>query len=545
MKQMDFEIDREQPFLSYFWDHREIRCLPLQTVERLRLSEEPRAQYGYGQWLARTRIDEESLKVATASFRFAANNGVADALQMLSHLYAMGDAYDEAKGQLLFDPLMAHVLNATAVKRGSELAKLRRNFDLFHGRLHLPSDPEAAILEAEGEADRPEASLLWREQLGWFYEAVGRSDEAARAYEACIEGGLRYPIFDLAFLFLERGEIARYEELMRRGIALEVPGCMALGVEKEAEWNSLSAEEQVTLHRQLKGRLEQGIALGNTYCIWVMAYSLIFGKLGFESNPAEGLRVAQIGVRYHDSGCCSLILQLMSDSELVAKLPEELQLSDQEQLLLLLRGLRYGDKGLLEQVVEHHEAYAKMGYGDEVADVWLPMWHELREAEDQMDEEDAQESPSEAALPKTEIAPTVLIIHPSGFVDFVEADLNPMSLREMGELIGAEGVEAVHYSEPLYRITKACGFERQVVMYLDRAAAMKELEDNPVATMLYGRECELRGSVIIALENRRFDTYSFDTEEDLESLYEAIFDLSGGLIRRDTGEEDGRYDPWA
>jgi hypothetical protein len=53
----------------------------------------------------------------------------------------------------------------------------------------------------------------------------------------------------------------------------------------------------------------------------------------------------------------------------------------------------------------------------------------------------------------------------------------------------------------------------------------------------------VRGAVIIALEDKKYDTYSFDTEEDIENVFEAIDDLTG-LLRRET-DDTGQYDPWA
>ena len=73
---------------------------------------------------------------------------------------------------------------------------------------------------------------------------------------------------------------------------------------------------------------------------------------------------------------------------------------------------------------------------------------------------------------------------------------------------------------------------------------MKDLEDNTVGTMLYGRGYEIRGAVIIGMEDSKYDTYSFETEEDIENVFEAIDNLTGGLLRRET-DDDGRYDPWA
>ncbi len=79
-----------------------------------------------------------------------------------------------------------------------------------------------------------------------------------------------------------------------------------------------------------------------------------------------------------------------------------------------------------------------------------------------------------------------------------------MILKKSGCLCGrriidAEGLDAVHFSKPLNQITKTCKF---------------------------------RGSVIIALEDNKYDTHSFHFKEDLDNVFAEISDLTGGLIRR-------------
>ena len=146
-------------------------------------------------------------------------------------------------------------------------------------------------------------------------------------------------------------------------------------------------------------------------------------------------------------------------------------------------------------------------------------------------------------IEKTEIFPTVLVIYPSGYTEFLETDVNPVPLNELGALIDAEELVSVHFSDALGQITKECGLTKNVVMYVDKDAMIKNLEDNPVATMLYNCDCEIRGSVIIALEDAEYITYAFDTEEDIENVFEAIDELTG-LLRREM-DDDGRFDAWA
>ena len=146
-------------------------------------------------------------------------------------------------------------------------------------------------------------------------------------------------------------------------------------------------------------------------------------------------------------------------------------------------------------------------------------------------------------IEKTEIFPTVLVIYPSGYTEFLETDVNPVPLNELGALIDAEELVSVHFSDALGQITKECGLTKNVMMYVDKDAMIKNLEDNPVATMLYNCDCEIRGSVIIALEDAEYITYAFDMEEDIEGVFEAIDELTG-LLRREM-DDDGRFDAWA
>ena len=274
------------------------------------------------------------------------------------------------------------------------------------------------------------------------------------------------------------------------------------------------------IHRRLAKNLYKGVELGNGMCAYVLAYYLIYGKMGFEKNLEEGIRIAYMGVKYRNTYCIGLILD-----EYIT------ELSDEERLILQLKSLRYGDDELLENVMEDADLYDEMGYGDEIRKIWAPKWRLLQKETESESEPEPVPEPEPA---KTEINPTVLVIHPSGSVDFVEADVNPMSFREMAGLIDAEGLDAVHFSDALAKVTKTCGLTRNVAMYVDRNGIAKGLEDNAVGSILYGHGYEIRGAVIIVLEDNRYDTWSFDFKEDIENVCEAI-DKITGLLRRDIG----------
>ena len=142
-----------------------------------------------------------------------------------------------------------------------------------------------------------------------------------------------------------------------------------------------------------------------------------------------------------------------------------------------------------------------------------------------------------------EILPTVLVIHPSGYTEFLDADMSSMTSSEMESLVYGENLEVVHSSEHLTRITKECSLEKNLVMYFTRKGLTEDFEENYVGSMLYDGGSEVRGPVIIALEDKEHNTSSFENEEDIENVFEAIDDLTG-ILRRET-DDDGRYDPWA
>lgn len=504
---IEFEITRDNEFIKRFLDKRDVARLSPEMVWKLRDCDDPYGRYGYGKWLYAVNWDEESMKKAYECFRYAADNGIADALQMISNMHYYGEGVP-------LDRELSNSLNLEAISKGSELARLSRNFFLFYGRDFIAEDKQAAISEAEQEACKPGASPMWREQLGWYQEEEERYDEAVASYERCLDMGLYYPIFDMSCIFYNRGNIAYVESLLEEGIEKDVPDCMMCYMTDEDEYDALSEQQKSEMHDRLAHYLPIGAEEGSWRCCYLLAMYYLNGSMGFPEDRFEALRYAYKGVALKNTNCCALIV-----NDLIELIGEE------EKLRLLLWGLRHGDEDLRNRVSFHRNEYVKMGLAEEM-DFWCPI------------------RPLERVV-KTEIPPTVMIIQPSGFVDFVEEDVYSMSFREMAALIDAEGLDAVHFSEPLNEITKACKLDRQLTMYVDRNAIAKGLPDNAVGTMLYGGAWEIRGAVIIAMEDHRYDTYSFDLEEHIEAVYDKIDELSGGLLTRDWGQEDGRFDAWS
>ena len=505
----DFELTEDDKFLSYFHDLKAVRKLPKSMVSKLKRSTKPYARYGYGVWLWLTHKDSESLKMAFKIFEESAANGIADALQLLSRMYYLGEAYDENAGKFVMDRKLSEEMQAQAIEKGSIIAKLRRNRDLYSGTEEVKADKEAAIAVAERESSAIfSESILWTEQLGWFYHVEGETDKAINAYDRCIVNGYYAPILDQALIALDEEQYDYYETLMKIGMKLEIPECYAMGFEQEGCWDSLEDHERKNLHSQMKRNLPEGVYLGSAFCAYVMADALLNGKFGFDIDFTKGKEYADLALTYGDSDAAKLLI------EAAETLQDPEFMSDEELARLKYDALRYGVEDQLDYVIKNKDAYISMGYGDDIESTWMPIWKKKHPA------------------PKTQIDPTAMIIQPSGIVSFVEADIFMMSYREMAQLIDAEGLDAVHFSEPLNRITKACKFKGyQLAMYTDREGYAKDLPDNAIGTILYGRGYEIRGAVIIALEDNKYDTHSFHFQEDLEQVFDEISTLTGGLIR--------------
>ena len=506
-----FEFTEDKAFLSHFLDFRVVRKLPGSIISKLNIAKEPYARYAYAAWLWASKQDSNSLKTVFRIFEDSARAGVPDAIQMMSRMYYLGEAYDEETGKFVMDRKLSQELTVQAIEKGSILAKLRNNKNLFFGTSEVEENRAAAIAEAERESSAIfSETILWTEQLGWFYEIEGEREKAIKAYEKCIINGYYAPIYDLALMYLEDGDEDYYKTLMKIGIELEVPDCRILGMENEFRWESLSGDERLDIYRQMKRNLPIGIAQGSGVCAYILAHALLNGKFGYDIDLHMGKEYAEIALTYGYNTAANLVI------EAAETLDDPEFMSDDDLLKLRYDALRYGIEEQLDYVISNKETYIEMGYGDQIEKVWMPLWKKKH------------------PQAKTQISPSAIIIKPSGIASVVEADIFCMSYREMAQLIGAEGLDAVHFSDPLTKITEACKLKNyKVAMYVDRNGYAKDLEDNVIGTILYGRGSEIRGAVIICLEDNRYDTHSFHFQEDIENVLAAISKLTNGLVRRD------------
>ncbi len=534
----DFEILPGKEFLNRFLDKRDMFLLSPAMVEKLRCSNDAYGKYGYGRWLYATAPEtKDNLCIVRDCVEFAAESGIPDALYLLSRLYYYGNYIDKESGIFLLDRKKAKELLAKAKSKGSELAKLQICDDEFFTTCRLKKSVAPVMRKIKRQIAKPGASLLWKELQGWVYEQMGKNDEAIALYEECVEGGLLHCLTWLACNYYSRGNVAYYESLMEEGIEKEVPYCFTLGIEEESNWEKYDDETRAEIHRLLDINLRRGSELGCVTCTYHLAKYMHKGLMGYERDDIEAMKYARRGMDKGDIECYKIAFDIFWWCSGI--FPEEMNLTKEEVLMMRLRALRYASDAeacsiMYDYVLNHRKELQNMGYADE-----LNYWKDFCgiPAKDFEDEDDDDDDEC--------VNPMVLVIHPSGLTEFVDAESKEVPYTSLIELIDADGCDAVHFSDALEKITKDCGLKKNLAFYTDRNGIAKELPDNAVATMLYGHGYEIRGAIVVALEDKKYNTHSFNTEEDAEAVFDAINEFTGGLLKRETPDDDGRHDAWA
>ena len=328
-------------------------------------------------------------------------------------------------------------------------------------------------------------------------------------------------------------------EGIERGCAL----CCILNADmEEEEFYGLSLNKQTQTRREITKWLKQGVELGEGLCAYYLAYNHYHGDLGFKRDIKKAFEYANEGYRLGDSSACNLIVDMQDDET-----PKDFKLDDKQMTFMRLEALRFGDDDQLAKVVKAYNEglYPQEAIQEEIRREWLPKY--------------IKPLPK---LVKDEMEPTVLIIHPDGYAEYLEADISKFSFmdpfKEIGELIDAADTRNVTVTQPLRDITEAVDLEegQSVAMFYDIDAEKKGLKVNPVATKLNGGN-EIRGAVVVALEGDFVPMdcndsgyrpyYSFTYYDDITAVFDEIYDLMGGELYTDDDleDDDGRYDPYA
>ena len=522
-----FCVTHDEKFLRRFRTKvRVIRLTEDDVAELRRFAEkgDPFAEYGLGRWLYLKVPTDSAISEAEQLF-LSAKESVPDALAA----YAMMWRYGETKENMM-DLEESDKLLKAALKQGSERAAQQLASDRIFGSF-CEAEPEKVATEIEQRlSESDECDPQWHSLLAFAYEQLGRNDDAISQYDVSIARGQVDDYFYQAFLYHQRGNVALHDSLMSKGI-VEGSGlcCIYQADMDEEDFNQLSNYERRLLHERVEANLRIGLKRSEGWCAYYLWYLTYNRLLAFYGDEAKWSFYLKRGVQLANTNCMVKMAQLAEDGEW----PEPM--SDNDIAELWLRAARYcpEDIDALRGLRHVSNSAFLLRHKDELEHYWQPQFERIL---------GKPWEPEPPRLEKTPIAPTVIVIWPTGHMDIEKADVYKMkSYREMGQrLIGADGLDTVRHTPLLHTVGEAAELEQDLVMFVDRDAQMKQLPDNAVGTLLYGSG-EVRGPIIICLQDQTHDCHSFTYMEDLVGTYNEIDKHSGGLlIIKD--EDDGRYD---
>lgn len=530
------DITHDLKFLRRFGKNSSILGLTPADIEVLSGSDDPYAMYGYASWLATNNRNSDDINKAFGLYAKAAEGGCADALMGESLLWSYGIGG-------LVDSQIAAELRDEAVAKGSEFAAMCQARNRIAG-FNANKEPEKVLEEIKQRmATDADFNPNWYNIMAYAYETLDDLENAKLMYHEAIAHGEERACFFLAYIYRNEGDADTYRRLMLEGIERGCALCCILDADmEEEEFYGLSLNKQTQTRREITKRLKQGIELGEGLCAYYLAYNHYHGDLGFKRDIKKAFEYANEGYRLGDAYSCSLIVDMQDDET-----PKDFKLDDKQMAFMRLEALRFGDDSQLDAVVKaYHKGLFEGAIAEEVEREWLPKF---------------KLTPL-PKLVKDEMEPTVLIIHPDGYAEYLEADISKFSFmdpfKEIGELIDAADTRNVTVTQPLRDITEAVDLEegQSVAMFYDIDAEKKGLKVNPVATKLNGGE-EMRGSVVVALEGDFVPmdcndsgyrpVYSFTYYDDITAVFDEIYDLVGGQLYTDDDleDDDGRYDPYA
>ncbi len=518
-----FVVSHDETFLRRFRTKLRIVKIDKSDIEQIKElagQGDVYAKYAYGRWLYFNNPTDTSMQEAEELF-LAAESHIPDALAAYASMWYYGETKENVMDIDRYDKL-----EEEAIRRGSERAMLNYARRRIYGQ-YCEAQPGIVAKEIEkrlSTTDDPDPQ--WYTYLGYAYEEMQRKNDAVIQYAKAVERGEVESYFYIYVHYLERGNLTLAEEYIEEGIE-EGDGlcCYYQSDMDEDRFLKLSKEEQDEMHRVIDERLQLGVERWNGYCAYLLFMNYYYGGLGYTIDRDCALYYLKQGVGWGELSCIRKMAELAEEGSW----PEPLTKTEIGELWLRACRYSHDDEDCLKGLSRVDDPAFLLKHKEELERYWMPLFPRLKPARP----------------PKTPIDPMVIIIWPSGHLDIEKADVYKMkTYREMGEtLIGADRLDAVHYSPLLEKIAKAAELDLSLVMYCDRDARMKGLNDNAIGTILYGHGGEILGPIIICQEDRVCDCHSFKTLEDLTATYNEINRHCGGLlIIKD--EDDGRYDAY-
>ncbi len=517
-----FEITHDREFLQHFLTRWRTLDISPEMVERMKNSDDYYACYGYGRWLYFANPDGNSLKEAQEKLTLAANYGyVADAFAALATMYYDGTVETDKANHEMHSFLMYK-----AQTEGSELAQYLTLFNTIYGDYGFKKNPaEAAdILERHLEK-HPDCDPIYWDLLGMAHEQL-EHDEALKYYQKSIEMGNTESYYSLAYHYYEKGNKNLSRRFAEEGMAKGAVNChraLASFMDSE-EFEALPKEKQKELHEEMDRGLRYAVEHYDRRACYLLAVYVYLGQMGYEANIAEAIRIAKRGCELGYNLCFELLAMIHDNNE---NIPNELRISQSELTKFYLQSLRMDVISIeaLEKVARAYTANLLPKQDEEIEKLWLPKYYEQSTAE--------EENPDSRG---------VLTVYPQGFFYAVEVETETFdTLSYLAELIDADGVDMVHYSEALNRMTKVlCHGEHKgchIAMAVDRDGYAKDLPDNMPGTLLYGHGMEIRGTVILLLEDEKYHLKPIKGLAFFNMCINMLNAVTAGLTRYPTDEE--------
>ena len=517
-----FEITHDREFLQHFLTRWRTLSISPEMVERLKNSDDYYACYGYGRWLYFANPDGNSLKEAQEKLTLAANYGdVADAFAALAPMYYDGTVESDKVNREMHTFLMYK-----AQTEGSELAQYLTLINTIFGDYGFKKDPaEAADILEKHLEKHPDSDPIYWDLLGMAHEQL-EHDEAIKYFQKSIEMGNSESYYSLANYYYDLGDKNLFQKFAEEGMAKGSVNChrlLASFMDPE-EFEALTVEKQKELHEEMDRGLRYAVEHYDRRACYLLAFYLYYGQLGYDSNATEAIRIAKRGCELGYGLCFELLATIHDNDE---NTPDEMRISQKELAVLYLQALRMDviSNEALEKVARAYMAKQLPQQDEEIEKMWLPKYYEQSIAE--------EENPDGTG---------VLLVYPQGFFYAFEVDTETFdTLSDLAEIIDARGVDMVHYSEPLNRMTKVlCRGEHKgchIAMAVDRDGYAKDLPDNMPGTLLYGHGMEIRGTVILLLEDDKYHLKPIKGLAFFNMCIKMLNAATAGLTRFPTEEE--------
>lgn len=518
-----FNITHDRDFLQHFLTTWRTKSISPEMVEKLKENSEsdPYAAYGYGRWLSLVNPDGKSIIKAESLLTWAASKGVQDARAALARMFYEGRIEDDEAM-----PQMHAFLLDSAYKQGSELAQYQMLENLIYGEYGVRKDPALAadILRKHLEKN-PESDPIYYDLLGQALESSD-TESAEKAYISSLERGNTESYYSLAHLYRTRREESRACAIAEEGARLGAVNCRRFkaGMEQD-DFLALSPEERTILHQEIDEGLDYAIARHDSFACYRKGVLLYLGQLGYSENNEEALKPLSRGCELGNVNCFWLkasIQHIHGDT-----LSDEMKSSAQDIARAYLQAARMGDREsvTLEQVARGYVTGLLSKYEKEIEQLWLKEYLAANPEED-----------------GTKDSACVMLVYPQGFyyaMDVEEDD--DLDLEALASLTEARGYDIVHYSPILNRITKTLSLDKEschLAMLVDKDGFMRDLPDNMVGTLVYGRGQEIRGTVVFVLEDD--NTYRLMPMKGVQRIYmflQMLGAATGDLLRMPSSEE--------